>query len=70
MAPPVRDLWTSLCAKFNRSGFEQLAEVALRSNAFWRSRRRKRTRSGSTSIFVGSSAPAARNWQIRLSSPG
>jgi hypothetical protein len=30
MALPVRDLWTSLGAKISRSGFDQLAEVALR----------------------------------------
>jgi hypothetical protein len=29
MALPVRDLWTGLGAKFGRSGFDRLAEVAL-----------------------------------------
>jgi hypothetical protein len=29
-AVPVRDLWASLGAKFSRSGFEQLAGIALR----------------------------------------
>jgi hypothetical protein len=31
--PPVGDLWTSLGAKFSRSGFDRLAEVALRVRA-------------------------------------
>jgi hypothetical protein len=30
MALPVRDMWTSLAEKYSRSGFAQLAEVALR----------------------------------------
>jgi hypothetical protein len=60
MALPVRDSWTSL------------GSISWRRSrcASWRSRRRKRTRSGSTSIFVGSSPPATCDWQIRLSSPG
>jgi hypothetical protein len=29
MALPARGLWTSLAAKFSRSGFDRLAEVAL-----------------------------------------
>jgi hypothetical protein len=56
MALPARDLWT-LSARSSA----EADSISWRTSrcASWRSRRRKRTRSGSTSVFVGSSAPAA-----------